>query len=224
LLLLAFISFFFFQSMGINVIRNGVSLAFMLYALVLDKRTERVKKTVCIVLACCFHLSAVLVLFSSIFTRYAKKSFIYYTILLLASALSVAGYGLNNLPIVSDLLQFDRISQYAADAAGTYIVGFRPEFFAFNMAFVVFAEFFRLRLQDPFYTYISRLFMLLTAFFFLCFSLSYSDRFGLLSWVFIPLILYYPFATYRITKQLQHTMLMLILFGFHVFSVIYFSK
>jgi hypothetical protein len=224
LLLLAFISFFFFQSMGINVIRNGVSLAFMLYSLVLNKREERLRKIFCIVIACSFHLSAMLLLLCSLFTRYTKKSAIYYAILLLASTLSMAGYGINNIPFVSDLLAFDRISRYAEESPGKYTIGFRSEFFAFNIGFIFFSEFFRLRLQDLFYTKISRIFMLLSAFFFLCFNLSYSDRFGLLSWVFIPLILYYPFTTYRITRRLQHVLLMLMLFGFRLFSVTYFSK
>jgi len=203
-----YISLFFFKNMGMNVVRQGISCAIFLLAISVHKKGKFLLSFILFVLSFSFQASIIIpiaVWFGSKFIS-LKKAIVF---LIICSGLSIAGFGLNKLtgflPLLSSVFD-DRFNTYLDGTGGKdYIIGFRANFFAFNWFFVIIGLWINKKIYtDELQNKILRVFIILSGIFFLYFTIPFSDRIGLLSWIFIPLI-FAPFfnnlqipAKYRI--------------------------
>ena len=221
--LFAFMSFFFFSSMSINVIRQGVSLAILLYAFtLLLKKDNKIKIIIYSVVAVAFHLTSIIPILLVALSYYlSTKSgkLIYFLVLLYFSVILLAflniGF-LNIAPSLSQLLGSDGRSSYLNGETYDYIVGFKPQFVVFNTFFLLIALYIRKNLTEielkKQYNVILIYYIIASWLLFLAFQLPFSDRWGLFSWVVIPfLIIPLFYSPYLKAKIRIHYILMLIL-------------
>lgn len=221
--LFAFMSFFFFSSMSINVIRQGVSLAILLYAFtLLLKKDNKIKIIIYSVVAVAFHLTSIVPIILVALSYYlSTKSgkLIYFLVLLYFSVILLAflniGF-LNIAPSLSQLLGSDGRSGYLNGETHDYVVGFKPQFVVFNTFFLLIALYIRKNLTEielkKQYNVILVYYIIASWLLFLAFQLPFSDRWGLFSWVIIPFLLIPLFySPYLKVKIRIHYILMLIL-------------
>nr|WP_313062317.1 EpsG family protein [Moraxella sp. CTOTU49097] len=221
--LFAFMSFFFFSSMSTNVIRQGVSLAILLYAFtLLLKKDNKIKIIIYSVVAVAFHLTSIIpILLVALSYHLSTKSgkLIYFLVLLYFSVILLAflniGF-LNIAPSLSQLLGSDGRSSYLNGETYDYVVGFKPQFVVFNTFFLLIALYIRKNLTEielkKQYNVILIYYIIASWLLFLAFQLPFSDRWGLFSWVVIPfLIIPLFYSPYLKAKIRIHYILMLIL-------------
>lgn len=219
----AFMSFFFFSSMTINIIRQGASLAILLYAFtLLLKQDNKIKIIIYSAVAVAFHLTSIipilLILVSYYLSIKSNKS-IYLLVLLyfIILVLSFFNIGLLNIsPFLSQVLGNDGRSMYISGETYDYVVGFKPQFAAFNTFFLFIASYVRKNLTNQVlkkqYNVILIYYIIASWLLFLAFQLPFSDRWGLFSWVIIPFLLIPLFySPYLKAKIRIHYILMLIL-------------
>lgn len=198
-LFFTYFSFFFFLSMSINVIRQGISLAFLLlaYSYLLNKE-KRFKVLICIIISLAFHSTSAIVLilfFISCYKTKYIKNYHYYILYVLCVILSYMNFGLLDIsPFIVEILgSDDRRVGYLADDDFGYNVGFKPQFVLFNTIFLCSALFSKAKIKKDSwssnYGILIRYYILASCLFFMAFQLPFSDRWGLMSWYVIPLLL-----------------------------------
>lgn len=215
------LSFFFYQSLSINVIRQGVSLVFILlaYSYFINK-DSKLKILVSIFLSLSFHATSIvpLLIFTFCYTtlNYIKIHY-YYFIYILCIVISYMNYGLANIsPFLVDLIGSDekRVGYLSGNDFG-YDVGFKLQFVLFNTIFLIVALLIRKRILDPkwgfHYSFLIKYYILASSVFFMAFQLPFSDRWGLFSWFFIPLFFIPVFSSKNIKSGIKiHWILFLI--------------
>ncbi|UAY37202.1 EpsG family protein [Moraxella osloensis] len=219
----SFMSFFFFSSMSMNVIRQGVSLSIILYSFtLLLKNDNKYKVFIFLILAISFHLTSIIpvfLIFISYYLSSKQDKIIYFLIIIYFIALYLAfiDIGLLNIsPILSNALGNNNKNIYINGETYDYVVGFKPQFAAFNTFFLFIASYVRKNLTNQVlkkqYDVIFIYYILASSVFFLAFQLPFSDRWGLFSWVIIPfLIIPLFYSPYLKAKIKIHYILMLIL-------------
>lgn len=230
-LFFTYLSFFFFLNMGINIIRQGVSLAFLLlaYSYFLTKENKS-KLVICIMISLAFHATSViaLILFlvASINIKYIKN-YHYYILFFLCILLSYMNLGLLNIsPFLVDILGSDnrKLSYLGEDDFG-YNVGFKLQFALFNTFFLLCAFFLKRKIKSNLWLYnydiLIRYYVLSSCIFFMAFQIPFSDRWGLLSWYVIPLFFITLFSCEHVKFSIKiHWILLFILifigFNFYV--------
>lgn len=201
------ISLFFFLSMSINVIRQGVSLSILLlsYALWIERKSN-FWILFFVFLALAFHLTSIVpVLIFIVSNFFSKDKFFNFLILtyFFMILLSYLNYGFLNIStLFMDFLGGDNRAVYFADDDYGYQVGFKPQFVIFNTFFLFFSLYVRNGLKDIFlekkYTQLISYYIISSIVLFMAFQLPFSDRWGLFSWVVIPFLViplfYSPFV------------------------------
>ncbi|NGY37422.1 EpsG family protein [Flavobacterium sp. XN-5] len=183
------ISFFFFKSMGMNTMRQGV--AFSLFFLSLSYNKNNWLKYVLIFFALSMHLSMIfpiLVYGASNYIKNLKFPFFIFFICTLLSVIKFNIYGLiQNIPLIAIA---DKIDSYSNLDTSDYKIGFRPDFFVFNLIFVFIGYFIYTKVADQrkYLKYLSS-YLILSGIFIVMFNSGFSDRYGFLSWIFIPLLI-----------------------------------
>jgi hypothetical protein len=224
-----FCSFFFFKTIGINIMRQGVALGFFLLGLSLYFKNYKRIAMIFFVAALLFHFSILLPLFFFFFCNYFKtpKYFIY--VYIFSIFLSFFGFGFaflaSKFSFMSFIFEDNRLSSYANSGDDFYEVGFRLNFVIFNSFFAFIGHYLyvnRAELSFKYYNTIYFSFLLLSSVFFLSFDFSYSDRSGLLSWILIPLLLV-PFDNFIIIKNGTFKVFILCILLFIYFNTIVFS-
>lgn len=204
-----FISLFYFQSLGINVIKQGVSISFLLLAMV-NYQLLKNKRFLWIfpcILSILFHFTsvfAILIYFLILFFNNTKLK-IYYLIYLVCILLSFLSISLLNFKEYLSFLVIDnnKAERYFSGDNEIYITGFKTQFVAFNSVFLIFFIFIRHNIiQNTYYDNLLKYYLLISGVFFLTFQIAYSDRWGLLSWVVIPFLLA-PIFNSNFPKKLQ---------------------
>lgn len=201
------ISLFFFLSMSINVIRQGVSLSILLFSYTLwVERKSNFWVLFFIFLALAFHLTSIIpiliFIFSVFFSRYKYFNFlvlIYFFVILL----SYLNYGFLNIsPSFLYFLGEDKRAGYFTEYDYGYQVGFKPHFVIFNTFFLLLSLYIKNKLKGDFlenkYTQLVCYYILSSIILFMVFQLPFSDRWGLFSWIVIPFLViplfYSPFV------------------------------
>jgi hypothetical protein len=191
------ISFFFFKSMGMNTMRQGIAASFFLLGLTYYLEKKYFKTAIFFFIAFLNHASILIVILITVFAKYFKRLTFPIAIYLIATLLSILNFDIYNIlikiPIVNVLVE-DRLTGYVTDTNFiNYRTGFRLDFFIFNTFFAIIG-FFTYRNTKKFnldkgnYLVIYTSYLLSSSVFFLMFSAAYSDRFGFLSWLFIPFL------------------------------------
>ena len=104
--------------------------------------------------------------------------------------LSFLGVGFHSIAILvgygDELTKFDKLAEEFG-----YRIGFRPDFVLFNTLFFLLGIYiYKNKLEKKERLFVVLKFYVLTSVvFFLSFYFPYSDRMGIISWIFIPLIL-----------------------------------
>ncbi|QHI27674.1 EpsG family protein [Acinetobacter haemolyticus] len=201
------ISLFFFLSMSINVIRQGVSLSILLFSYTLWVERKSIFWVLFFVfLALAFHLTSIIPILifivSIFFSGYKYFNFlvlIYFFMILV----SYFNYGFLNIsPLFLDFLGEDKRAGYFTDDDYGYQVGFKPQFVIFNTFFLLLSLYVKNKLKGDFleekYTQLVCYYILSSIIFFMAFQLPFSDRWGLFSWIAIPFLViplfYSPFV------------------------------
>lgn len=191
-----FCSFFFFKSMGINIMRQGVSISFFLLGFVYYMKSKKSHYITFFIIAFSFHASIFLPILIIFLSRKIKSPLLPICVYLMAIVLSFFNFDfsllLSYIPVLSFLFE-DRLQSYFNLNSSEYQIGFRLSFVLFNTLFAIIGYYFyRLNVANhiKYYNTIFYTYLLLSANFFLMFNIPYSDRSGLLSWIFVPLLLY----------------------------------
>ena len=194
--ILCVFSMFFFLSLGINIMRQGIALSFMILGIYFDTVSKKKQFVFFSLLACSFHSSVILILILYMLTKRFLGLKIVSTIFIIAVFLSLFGITLINrlgdYGLLSSLYDSRLMSYVESDNSVGYKIGFRYDFFLFNMFYLLVGAYF-IRFKKAYvsvlYVHIFKTYILLTSVFVIMFNFPYSDRFGVLSWVFIPYIL-----------------------------------
>ncbi len=206
-------SLFFFKSMGTNTIRQGLAFSIFLYGLTIYLKDKKVVAYILFAISFIFHASIIIpivIFLAALRIKKLKWPFLIYGLCtILAIANLKANTILGQIPIVNILVE-ERLDTYYIDK-GNYRIGFRPDFWLFNTIFTVIG-YITLKNIDKFnsvflsknYKVFFVAYVLLSSFFFLMFSARFSDRFGFLSWMFIPLLLL-PYAQSRVKISVLNT-------------------
>jgi hypothetical protein len=216
--------------MSINVIRQGVSLAFLLlaYSLWVGKKNNIII-LLCIFLSLAFHLTSIipiLIFFCSVLMSKIRAFNLLILIYLFSIILSYFNYGfLNFSSVFLDFLGEDRHADYFSDEVSDYIIGFRPQFVIFNTFFLLVSLYVKNKLTDIDLSYqyniLVSYYIIASVIFFMAFQLPFSDRWGLFSWCVIPLLIsplfYSPFVKEKI-KIHYVLILILIYIGFYFYD------
>lgn len=196
LLFFVFVSFFFFESLGINIVRQGIAIA--LFVLAITKEDNNQKKQILLfVLGTMFHASVIIAVIFYFISKRLNNVTIPFFFLVISAILSFKGVNLSDvlasLPFGRNLIE-SRMDKYVnINQFEKYRIGFRVDFFIFNLFFAgIGYHFYKNKLLMELFPKYKRYFfsyLFLSGYFFLMFNARYSDRFGVLSWVFLPLIL-----------------------------------
>lgn len=228
-LLYVFFSFFFVYALGINIMRQGVAISFMLLAAVYWTETKRRKSILVAIIATSFHLSTIIMMVVFAISYHIKTINRPLTFYIICTIISFFGADIINLLLT--IPEFSEISGNRLDiyqSAGnlsniynkSYEIGFRKDFFLFNSIFAALFVYSAKRktFSDDIWISALNAYLILSGVFFLSFQIPYSDRFGVMSWILIPflftkminylprpylkLILLLPFTIYAIfTKE-----------------------
>ncbi len=205
LLLFAFIACFFFYSMGVNVLKSGIALMFILNGVSADIKQKRIK-WLFFTMGFLVHATSILFIAAWFVLKWLKKFKLKtaYSVWGISVVLSAAGFGLKailnaiNISFIQAFITDYGYSSYVEGSNTSYTVGFRLDFTVFSLAFIVFGVWMYKKIKDETYRRLLCCYILLNAFFVLAYDVPYSDRIGLISWVLIPVILCYPFVQHKI--------------------------
>lgn len=190
ILFLTFASSFSFLSIEANIIRNGLSICFILLGLNAILEQEKRKKIILyFIIAFLFHRTAVIPIALFLVIRYFDKVEIkyYLAFYVLAILASLAGFGFHVIPFLAQLGGED-LSKLSYVGDTSYRIGFRYDFVLYNTFFLgLFLKFTNWNLKD---TFLIKYYILASAVFFFNFYIPFSDRFGIYSWIIIPLLLF----------------------------------
>lgn len=229
----AYMSMFFFLSLGVNIIRQGVALACLLvaYSYFVNKES-RLKIIIFILASLAFHSSSLIPLLIFTLVIFSRNSTIikdkyYYSVFIFFIILSYLNFGILDIaPTLIDFLGGDnrRVGYLSGDDLD-YNTGFRLNFVIFNTIFFVISIYAKSLIMDinlkNVYSSMVRYYIASSCLFFMAFQLPYSDRWGLFSWIVIPLImspLLYSTSVRHGIRIHWIVFLILIFVGFNVYG------
>ncbi|MFV0165371.1 EpsG family protein [Empedobacter falsenii] len=186
---------FSFENLGINIIRQGIGLSFFTLGIVLF--FNKLKNSyIYFLLAVLFHISLVIPVGIFLIFRRVKNIYLSAVVLLICSVLSISNINVigfvENIPIISEI--FKERNQNYSEVVANYKVGFRPDFFIYNYLFIIFGYFTYIKFKfldidyKNKYLLVLNTYIVLSSVFFLMFTQSFSDRYGVLSWYLVPFL------------------------------------
>jgi len=223
LLFFSFCSFFFFKTMGVNIMRQGVAISFFLLGVMQLFEGNTIKAYFLYLISFLFHGSIIIAIIIFFLSKKIKNIKIPLLFYVCSIVLSFFGFGFNTLvdklPFLNFLLD-KRIQGYFNATDVEYNVGFRTSFILFNTIFAFIGLYFGYKKvidSLPNYSKILSTYLILSGLFFLMFTLPYSDRLGLLSWIFIPFLLM-PYL-----EMQNRNFSLAILYALSVFVFVFFN-
>ncbi|WP_166921688.1 EpsG family protein [Flavobacterium poyangense] len=217
------ISLFFFESLGINVIRQGLSLAFFVLAIIYRDFSpkKKFKWISFLVLAVCFHFTSLIPVVIYLSVAYFKKIRMnyYYCIYIASVFLSAASISILSFKeyFIGFLLIDERRSGYLDADDSSYLVGFKPQFVAFNTIFLILFVYLNKIEKNDFYTNLLKYYIVISSIFYMMFQIPYSDRWGVMSWCVIPILFSPMFKVYQSKKSIKALFSILFLIFIFVF-------
>jgi hypothetical protein len=223
------LSMFFNYSLTNNILRQGLSISFLLviFGLVYRRPTsirpiEKVYILLLLLMAFFSHHSSIIFIISILSVMLFKiiKLKHYYMLFFFAIITSYINRNdmLGLLSIISSLGDVSTYSQYGSEGEIDYKVGFKIQFVAFNTFFLILArKIYKVKLCNDYnYEVLLKSYILLSSIFFIVTVIPYSDRIGLYSWILIPfLIMPYLSYNYKYPKTLTIMGLALLFFVFN---------
>lgn len=195
-----------FYGYGMNTIRAGVALGFVLLAIC--NREKLLTFLLFSFVAVNFHKSMVLPLgmfIVSYFYKSTKGCLLFWGLMLILSFL--------NIETVSLLLQNvtggadERIVGYMSATENELYTkaGFRWDFILYSLFPMGIGCYYVLKkkFEDKFYSQILNTYILVNAFWLIVIRIPYTDRFAYLSWFLAPIIILYPLVKQRLLRSQQ---------------------
>jgi hypothetical protein len=223
LIVFSLISLFFFESLGINIIRQGVSIAFFILAIITHKIVpyQKYKWRFLLIMSVCFHFTSIipiLIYFLVISLKKVPINYFYYLYLISALLAAISFSILSFKDYFIGLLFIDeRRSSYLIDDFLDYTVGFKPQFVVFNSIFLILFFYLNRIQNNVFYTNLLKYYALISAVFFMMFQIPYSDRWGIMSWCVIPLLIAPIFKVHDNRVSMNSTFIVLFLIFIFIF-------
>lgn len=212
LLFLTIACSFSFLSLELNIIRNALSIGFVLLSLNYAIEEKYRKCLLLLLIAFLFHRTAIILTIVIITLFFSKKIHLKYFIAfyLMVIALSFAGFGFHTFSFLASFGNED-LQSLSYSGETLYKIGFRIDFVAYNTFFLIlFLKFSDIKSIKN--TFLLKYYILTSAIFFLNFYIPFSDRFGLFSWLVIPLLLYNVVSEKFPNKRLYVSTVILFLF------------
>lgn len=227
LLFVFFFSLFSFKSMFINILRQGLSIMFLLNAYNFYCNSKKKKTILFTILSLAFHTTSIIPILLFLISKKIKNYRIGIIILIFGIILAYLDIGLLTLySKLSFLKGVDVREVYFEDTSADYKIGFRYSFLIFNLIFLFFALMIRKRIEFDFkekkqYDVLINFYLLASFVFFISFQIPFSDRLGLFSWIVIPLF-FEPLIKNNI--QSRATISLLLFFSMYMFFEITLTK
>ncbi|RZT96792.1 EpsG-like putative glucosyltransferase [Ancylomarina subtilis] len=188
LALLMVASMFSFPGMLSNIIRNGLAISFFLPCTYYTLQKDYKYAVLWGVASILSHESILLPIIGLLVIHFVRLPLKYYLLGYLAcSLMAFANIGLHSFSFIFDF-DIEKLNHYMNAEIDIYKVGFRLDFYLFNTLFLL--VFLALRNSSIAFDRYLKLYIFLSSVFFLCFHIPFSDRFGIYSWVFIPIVLF----------------------------------
>lgn len=190
ILFLTIASSFSFLNLEINIMRNALALGFVFLSIYYAIKEDKFKYITLLIVAFLFHRTSIIlaaIIFAIVFAKKVPLKY-YYVLYLAAVVLAAVGFGFHSVPFLAELGSED-LKNLSYDGETAYKVGFRPDFVLFNTFFLfLFAKFHNKEsIRESF---LIKYYILASIIFFFNFSIPFSDRFGLFSWLIVPLLLF----------------------------------
>lgn len=189
------VSFFFFLSMGINVLKQGIALSFFLLGMTLWTNANKLKSSICFFIACTFHIATIIIILSYFISIKFPKLILPTICFFLSIVISFIGIDISGLirqiPLIGDIFESRALGYITTET--TYKVGFRYNFVIFNFFFALIGYYFLIKRRISsiisYYPTVFSTYLYCSSIFFLMFNSAYSDRYGLMSWILIPFLI-----------------------------------
>ncbi|MHC8947791.1 EpsG family protein [Sphingobacterium hungaricum] len=192
LVIFSAICIFTFKNMGVNIMRQGVSLSFFLLGLSFYIGKSK-WAYLFFVISIGFHTTSAILLVLVFLQRWIKNMNINILFFCygLAIVLSFFSIGIKTVASFVDLSVLDekRAEGYLNTTYNVYETGFKLNFVVFNTIFLAIFNFIRKTINDENYNWLLRLFITTSVVFFFMFEIPFSDRWGLFSWILIPILI-----------------------------------
>lgn len=183
-----------FVGYGTNVIRQGVAMAIMLFAMMNNMKI--LFRILLFVVSILFHKSMIIIVFAYMFSIYLKRNKYFVGFWIICFVFSFLSF---DLSFVFENIGFvdNRIEDYTSDVDGGttgYNAGFRLDFIIYSLIPLFFSYYYIIKRKycDNTYSLFIRLYLLINAIWLLVIRIPYSDRMAYLCWIFIPFITLYP--------------------------------
>lgn len=190
ILFLTIASSFSFLNLEINIMRNALALGFVLIAVYYALEEEYRKTFFLLIIGYLFHRTTIILIVIISLVIFSKRIKIkyFYVLYILAIGASAGGFGFHVIPFLAELGSED-LQNLSFAGETNYRIGFRADFVTYNTFFLIlFSKFSNQKsIRDMF---LLKYYILASIIFFFNFYIPFSDRFGLFSWLIIPLLLY----------------------------------
>lgn len=209
---------FGFTSYGVNTMRAGLGISFIVIALSYWKSLKTMLGFLTIGII--FHFSMVIPSLMIIIAHHYNRTRLFYYLWFLSIPLSfVAGSVFNS---VFATFSSDSRTSYLTTTETAYNVGFRLNFIIYSLAPLAVGAYyiFKRGFNDKFYQLLYNSYILTNIFWILVIRANYSDRFAYLSWFMIPFVLVYPLLKDNCPVKNSSTWLGCILLGEILFSFV----
>lgn len=194
LMLLAILGSFCFISYGVNTIRAGLALSFVLVGLTYYKNIW--KSLLLFFIAYNIHHSTAIPIAAFLVAKYYNKPMFFYYFWFLCVALSAVAGGMFTSLFSAWGEDFDSRTGYLIVEADEthYNVGFRIDFVLYSCLPIIIGYIYQKRLhyKNKFYSLVHSMYIISNAFWILVIRANFSDRFAYLSWFMYALVMMYP--------------------------------
>jgi hypothetical protein len=222
-LTLMFFTSFMFYNYGVNTIRAGLAISFILLALLEYQNTT--KLLIFIVIAVGLHFSMILPGAALVISKFFDRSKLYILIWFAAIILSLALGKYFETFFQSLGLDPSGVYLNATQSNKVYNQGFRIDFLLYSLLPIALGYYYIYKkgFKDNFYSLIYNTYIISNSFWVLVIRANYSDRFAYLSWFLFPILLVYPLLKQKLLKN-QNFKIVGLMFLQELFTYIMFLR
>lgn len=218
LVFFGFLCMFITPNLGINIVRNGMSIAFVILSSVCYLRSQRRSSLLFIVIATLCHGASIIVPIAWGLSRILKHQFYISILFILTATLGIIGIGVQHLPVIGNYIAtIDRFAEYLTGDESMKRLPLTT--FITLTSVAVYQLIMAQKINDEYYSVIGKVFLILACFYFGCSTISYSYRIAIYAWGMVPLILAYPLVKFKVFNKYQHIFLFLLFVLIELYSL-----
>ncbi len=207
-----------FISYGVNTLRAGTAISFIVLGLSFYRRP--IIMYTLFVLSLLIHFSMIIPLCMIMISKYYNKTPLFIKLWLFAVPVGLIAGGFFN-SVFSSFVNDDRTA-YLTTQNTLYKQGFRWDFIIYSLVPIVVGSYYTLvkKFKDRLYQIILNAYILTNVFWVLVIRANFTDRFAYLSWFMIPFVLAYPLLQRDAPVKRPNNWLAIILLGEAAFMMI----